>query len=136
MMRCCFVAAAMLVLAAPSALLAQAISIGAGAAVLTTTRTLQGEPGGGVLGLTGQAEAGLGHAGLRADVTALQLPTFEHGDGAGGGIVVGIGTNARPARSPLGAIVDVRLLHPFRNAYEFDPRTLVQLSVGLRLMLS
>ena len=167
MMRCGSVAAAMLVLAAPRALLAQAISIGAGAAVLTTTRTLQGEPGGGVLGLTGQVEAAFAHAGLRADVTvhdgavfttlggawhvrgssrlidpfafagaALQVPTFEHGDGAGGGIAVGIGTNARPARSPLGATVDVRLLHLFRNACEFDPRNLVQLSVGLRLMLS
>ena len=67
---------------------------------------------------------------------ARQLPTVEQGAGAGGGIAVGIGTNARPARSPLGATVDVRLLHLFRNAYEFDPRNLVQLSVGLRLMLS
>ena len=102
MMYCGSVAAAMLVLAAPRALLAQAISIGAGAAVLTTTRTLQGEPGGGVLGLTGQVEAAFAHAGLRADVTVHDGAVFTTlgGAAARAGAAPRARGAARPGRSP------------------------------------
>jgi len=153
-------------IAIPGTLPAQSFSVGAGGAVLTTSRILQGEAAGGVVGVIGQAEAAFGHAGLRADVTVfdgvvlttlggawhilgsgrtidpfafgagvLQLPTFDWGDGTGAGLAGGAGIGVRPRGSRVVATVELRLLHLFRNAYEFDPRNLLQLSAGLRLML-
>ena len=65
----------------------------------------------------------------------LQLPTFDWGDGTGAGLAGGAGIGVRPGGSRVGATVELRLLHLFRNAYQFDPRNLLQLSAGLRLML-
>ena len=152
--------------AVPAASSAQAVAVGASGAVLTTTRTLQGEPGGGVVGLTGQLELlASRHAGARVDATVyesavfagvhgtwhfsdatrpidpfafaggtLQFPTDDTGDGPGGGLVAGIGANVRPGRSPMGLALELRLYQLFRNAHTLDPKSLVQLNLGLRLL--
>ena len=125
-------------IAIPGTLPAQSFSVGAGGAVLTTSRILQGEAAGGVVGVIGQAEAAFAHAGLDPfafGAGVLQLPTFDWGDGTGAGLAGGAGIAVRPRGSRVGATVELRLLHLFRNAYEFDPRNLLQLSAGLRLML-
>ena len=58
-----------LLVAAPGAVAGQTVSVGAGAALLTTTLTFQGDPGGGVLGGAAQEEVLLSHrAGARADI--------------------------------------------------------------------
>ena len=156
----------LLTAALPAALSAQAFAVGASGAVLTTTRTLQGEPGGGVVGLTGQLELFVStRVGGRVDATGyagavfsgihgtwhfidatrpvdpfafaggtLQFPTDGAGDGPGGGLVAGIGANVRPARSPIGLAVELRLYQLFRNAYALDPTSLIQLNLGLRLV--
>jgi hypothetical protein len=157
---------ALLAAALPHALSAQGVAVGASGAVLTTTRTLQGEPGGGVVGITGQLELlASRRAGGRVDATmfdaavfagihgiwhaldaarsldpfafaggTLQFPTGDAGDGAGSGLVVGIGANVRPARSPVGLALELRFHQLFRNAYPLDPTSLVQVNLGLRLL--
>ena len=156
---------AILALALPAALPAQTVAAGAGGAILTTTKTLAGEPGGGAAGVAGQVELlTSGRAGGRVDVTlfeaavfaglngtwhfrdahgvldpyafagvTLQFPRHDGGDSPGGGLAAGIGTNLRPARSPIGVSLELRLYQLFRNAYDFDPERLVQLGLGLRL---
>lgn len=74
---------AMLAAALPAASSAQAVTVGASGAVLTTTRTLQGEPGGGVVGLTGQVELlASRHAGGRVDATLYESAVFAGVHGA------------------------------------------------------
>ena len=68
---------AMLAAALPAAASAQTVAAGASGAVLTTTRTLQGEPGGGVVGFTGQLELlASAHAGARVDATVYESAVF------------------------------------------------------------
>lgn len=67
----------MLAAALPAAASAQAVAVGASGAVLTTTRTLRGEPGGGVVGLGGQLEVlASRHAGGRVDATLYESAVF------------------------------------------------------------